>query len=94
MVPTVALPPAVPFTAQETPVLLVPVTAAEYWDDVPSVTLLAPEIAMVIVGVLPPLTVGGGVARATERLLDADGSAALVAVMVTLEDCGALAGAV
>jgi hypothetical protein len=63
-------------------VFVLPVTAALYCDDVPSVTLLEPLRAIV--------TVDGGAtgaaARATGRLCETEGLATLVAVMVTFED--------
>jgi hypothetical protein len=57
-----------------------PVTVAEYCDDVPNVTVVAPLKVSVTVG-------GGGVglARVTLRLRAIEGLARLVAVMVTWE---------
>jgi hypothetical protein len=66
-----------------------PVTIAEYCDDVPSVTVVAPLRVSVTVG-------GGGVgiASVTLRLRATEGLAMLVAVMVTLEYVGDFDGAV
>ena len=85
MEPVVAFPPAIPFTLQVTPALL-PVTVATYCDDVPSVTVAAP-VRVKVMG-------GGRAGRVTAELWATDGSATLVAVMVTFEDPGVFVGAV
>ena len=88
MEPTVEFPPAIPFTLQATAVLLVPDKIAVYWAEVPSVTLLAPVKVKVIAG-----GGGAGASKVTERLCEMAGSARLVAMMVTDDDFGAVAGA-
>ena len=88
--PTVAFPPATPFTLQVTSVFVLPVTVAVYCDEVPSVTLDAPLRATITGG---GTGVVGGTANATGRLCETDGLATLVAVIITFEDWGALAGA-
>jgi hypothetical protein len=66
-----------------------PVTIAEYCDDVPRMTVVAPLRVSVTVG-------GGavGAASVTLRLRATEGLAMLVAVMVTLEFVGDFDGAV
>jgi hypothetical protein len=83
MVPSTAFPPTTPFTLQVTAVFVLPVTAAMYCDEVPSVTVVAPSMATVTgsSGV-----VFAGVASATGRLFETVGVAALVAVIVTFGD--------
>ena len=88
MNPLAALPPVTPFTLHVTPVLLVPVTVAVYGDVVPSVTLVAPLTVTLTCGG------GGGAVSVTARLCETLESAMLVAVMLTLADCGMLPGAV
>jgi hypothetical protein len=88
MVPSVALPPVTPFTFQVTPVFELPLTVAAYCEDVPRVTLVAPLRVSVRRGG------GGAAARVTTRLCATDESATLVALIVTFEEPGALAGAV
>jgi hypothetical protein len=92
MVPTEASPPVIPSTLQVTPALVLPVTVAVYCDEVPSVTLVAP--LRVTVTDEPPPEGGGGEASVTARLCETEGSAILVAVIVTFEECGSLWGAV
>jgi hypothetical protein len=92
MVPTEASPPFTPSTLQVTPVFVLPVTVAVYCDEVPSVTLVAP--LRVTVTVVPPCGDVTGEASVTARLWETEVSAMLVAVMVTLADCGLLLGAV
>jgi hypothetical protein len=87
MVPFAAFPPATPFTLQFTAVFALPVMVAVYCDVVPSVTLVAP------LKVRPGVGGGGGVASVATRFCDTEESATLVAVMVTLDDGGSLAGA-
>jgi len=84
--PTVRFPPAIPFTLQVTPVFELPVTVAAYCDELPNVTEVAPLSVRV--------TVGGGVTSVTVRLRATEGSATLVAVIVTVKDPDTLAGAV
>ena len=86
--PTVPFPPADPFTLHITPVFELPVTVAAYCEDVPSVTVVAPLRESVTVGG------GGGATSATIRLRETVLSAALVAVIVTFEELGSIAGAV
>jgi hypothetical protein len=92
MVPTEASPPFTPSTLQVTPVFVLPVTVAVYCDEAPSVTLVAP--LRVTVTVVPPCGEVTGEASVTVRLCETEVSAMLVAVMVTLADCGLLLGAV
>jgi hypothetical protein len=68
-------------------VFVLPFTVAAYCDEVPSVTVVTPLRASVTVGV-----VGGS--STTRRVCATDGSATLVAMIVTFEDCGGFAGAV
>jgi Fe2+ transport system protein B len=82
-------PPATPFTAHPTAVFAVPVTVAVYCENAPSSTLLAPLIVIVS---------GDGVAAGaatsvTVTLCDVAMLFALVAVILTLEDAGIVAGA-
>jgi hypothetical protein len=89
MEPRVRLPPTTPLTLHVTLVSELPVTVAEYRDDMPSVTLIAPlRVSVTVRGG------GGGVVRVTARLSATDESAALVAVIVTCDDLGFVAGAV
>ena len=77
-----------PSTLQVTPVFVLPVTVAAYCDDWPSVTLVDPlRVKVTVVGVF------GCAVNVTVMLCDTDGSAALAALIVTLDDCGAAAGA-
>jgi hypothetical protein len=87
MVPSVAFPPATPFTVQVTPVFVLPFTVATYWDDVPQVTVVDPARVSVTLG-------GCGASRTTTRLCETAELATLVALMVTFDGCGAVAGAV
>jgi hypothetical protein len=89
MMPTVWFPPATPFTLQVTPLFELPVTVAANCEDVPSVTVVAPLRLSVRIG-----GGGGGATSATVRLPATDGSATLVAVIVTFEKPASLAGAV
>jgi hypothetical protein len=91
MVPSVALPPVTPFTFQVTAVFELPLTVATYREELPRLTLVAP-LSVSVTG--PPPGGGGGEVRVTARLCATEPSATLVAVIVTLELCGALAGAV
>jgi hypothetical protein len=88
MVPSVAFPPVTPFTLQVTRVFELPLTVAVYCEELPKVTLVAPLRVSVTVGG------GGGAAIVTTRLCATEGTATLVAVMVTFEVGGAVAGAV
>jgi hypothetical protein len=88
MKPYALSPPTTPSTLQVTPVFVFPVTFAAYWDEAPNVTLVAPLSVNVTAG-LPP-----GAASATERFCETDGSAKLVAVMVTLDHLLFVTGAV
>jgi hypothetical protein len=90
MEPTVAFPLAIPFTLQVTAVFALPVTVALYCDELPSVTVVAPSR---VSATDPSAVVFGGMASATGRLFETVGEAALVAVIVTFGDGGALAGA-
>jgi hypothetical protein len=67
----------------------VPVTVAAYWDDVPSVTLLAPLNASFTGG-----GGGGGATRVTARVRATAGLALLAALIITFDELGAVAGAV
>jgi hypothetical protein len=70
-----------------TAVFVLPFTVAAYCEDVPSVTVVMPLRARVTCGAF-------GGASTTERLCETDGSAILVAVIVTFEDWGGFTGAV
>ena len=95
MEPTVAFPLATPFTLQVTAVFELPVTVAEYCDTVPNVTLAGPLRTRVTAEPLPvPPGDCGGAVSSTARPSEAIGFATLVAVIVTFEAWGALAGAV
>jgi hypothetical protein len=95
MEPTVEFPPATPFTLQVTAVFELPVTVAEYGDTVPSVTLAGPLKTRLTEEPVPVPPGGcGGAVRRTARPSEARGFATLVAVIVTFEAWGALAGAV
>ena len=72
MVPTVELPPVMPFTFQVTAVLEVLVTVAVNWRVLPTRTLA-------LVGEIVTLTGGGGLVTVTEALPTAEGTAVLVA---------------
>lgn len=74
-----------PLTLHVTAVSEVPVTTAEYCEDAPSITVVAPERAMV--------TGFGAAASVTARLLDTEESAALVALMAICDEPGMVAGA-
>jgi hypothetical protein len=87
--PMVRFPPTTPFTLHITPVFELPVTVAAYCDELPNVTVAAPLRVRVTVG-----GGGGGVTSVTVRLRATEGSATLVAVIVTFKDPDALAGAV
>jgi hypothetical protein len=78
-------------TVQLTAVSLVPVTDATYAEELPSVRLVGPARARVMP--CPWSPDWGGAASATGRLLETAGLAALAAVIVTVEDCGAEFGA-
>jgi hypothetical protein len=87
MNPAAALPPATPSTAHITVLSVLPLTTAVYCDCVPSVTLLAPLIAIVT---------GDGVGAATSvtiTLCDVAVLFALVAAILMLDDVGIVAGA-
>jgi len=83
-VPTVALPPAIPFTLQVTAVFVVPVTVAVN-------CCVAPVTTEALVGLT--LTVTGST-TVTEAEADLVGSATLVAVTVTVAGEGTADGAV
>jgi hypothetical protein len=89
MKPQAAFPPATPFTLHVTPVFALPVTVATYCDEVPNVTAVAPVSVRVMTG-----GGGGGATSLTVRLRATEGSATLVAVIVTLDGPDVLAGAV
>jgi hypothetical protein len=94
MKPTVAFPPATPFTLQVTAVFELPITVAEYCDIVPNVTLTGPLKTRVTAEPLPVPPGGtGGVVRSTARPSETIEFATLVAVIVTFEAWVALAGA-
>jgi hypothetical protein len=82
--PAVAFPPAIPFTPQVTLVFVLPVTVAMYCDEVPRVTLLEPISVTVTADSWAGLC--GGAASAIGRLLETEGLATLVAVIVTFGD--------
>ena len=84
IVPTVAFPPAIPFTFQVTAVLEVPLTVAVNCFEVETAT-------DALVGDIDTET---GARMLTEELLITVGSAELVAVTVTLPPLGIAAGAV
>jgi hypothetical protein len=84
MNPTLAFPPAAPFTLQVTALSEVPVTIAAYCEEVPSVTLVAPSRSTVTADA--PVGALDCAASATARLCEAVGLATLVAVIVTCED--------
>jgi hypothetical protein len=65
---------------------------AAYCVDAPSVRLVAPLNVSVMVGPLPGVSTGS--TSETARLCETDGAATLVAVIVTLEEPGSVAGAV
>jgi hypothetical protein len=93
MNPTLAFPPATPFTLQASALSEVPVTIAAYCEEVPSVTLVAPSRSTVTTDAPVGVCDCDCAASATARLCEAVGLATLVAVIVTCEDCGALVGA-
>jgi hypothetical protein len=88
MEPMVRFPPTTPLTLQITPVFELPFTVAAYCDELPNVTVAAPVTVSVTTG-----GGGGGATRVTVRLRTAEGSATLVAVIVTFEEPGSTAGA-
>jgi hypothetical protein len=88
MEPTVRFPPTVPFTLQITPVFELPVTVAAYCDEFPREMLDAPVRVIVTVG-----GGGGGATSETVRLRITEGSATVVAVIVTFEEPGSTGGA-
>jgi hypothetical protein len=91
MVPTAAPPPWMPFTVQITPVFVLPVTVATYFDEFPSITLAAP---LRLTDTTGAGGVGGGAIRLTARLCDLEESATLAAVIVTVPVLELFAGAV
>jgi hypothetical protein len=84
IIPTVALPPAVPLTLQLTAVLEAPVTAAVNVCVIPTVTLMVAGVTDTVIG------------AATVTVADADFvvSAADVALIVTAAGAGTVDGAV
>jgi hypothetical protein len=86
MDPTLAFPPATPFTVHASAVLEVPVTIAAYCEEVPSVTLFAPSKSTVTTDAPWGVWDCDCAASATARLCEAVGLATLVAVIVTCED--------
>jgi hypothetical protein len=88
MEPMVWFPPTTPLTLQITPVFELPFTVAAYCDELPNVTVAVPVRVSVTVG-----GGGEGATRVTLRLRTAEGSATLVAVIVTFEEPGSTAGA-
>jgi hypothetical protein len=80
MEPTVLFPPATPSTVQITPVFELPVTVAAYCDELPKVMLVAPVRTSVTPG---PLGGTGAAVSATATPSETDGSATLLAVIVT-----------
>jgi hypothetical protein len=78
-----------PLTLHVTALSVVPVTTAEYCDDAPSITVVAPERAMVT------FASGGfgAAASVTAMLLDTEESAALVALIAICEELGMVPGA-
>jgi hypothetical protein len=91
MVPTAAPPPWIPLTVQITPVFVLPVTIAAYFDEFPSITLAAP---LRVTDTTGAGGVGGGAIRFTARLCDFEESATLAAVIVTVPVLELFAGAV
>ncbi len=87
MKPYALLPPTTPSTLHVTPVFEFPLTLAAYCDDAPNVTLVAPLNVSVTGGAAT------GAASATERFCETDGSATLVAVIVTFDHLLFFAGA-
>ena len=79
-------PPTAPFPLQITPVFALPFTIAVYCDEFPKVTLVVPVRVSVTTG-------GGGAASVTFRFRPTEESAMLVALIVTVEEPGAVAGA-
>ena len=68
---------------------VLPDTVATYCDEVPSVTVVAPvRLKVMMTGGL------AGATRVAARLWATDGSATLVALIVTFEDPGVFVGAV
>jgi hypothetical protein len=72
-------------------VFVLPLTVAEYCEELPSVTLAAP-VRVSVTG--PPPLGGVGVMRVMAIPCATEGSATLVALMVTFEELDAFAGAV
>ena len=80
MIPTLAFPPATPFTLQASAVSEVPVTIAAYCEEVPSVTLVAPSRSTVTADAPVGVWDCDCAASATTRLCEAVGPATLVAI--------------
>ena len=87
MMPMEVSPPTIPLTLQLTAVLLLPLTVALYCAEAFRTTLVAPLNVTVIFGG------AGGVVSVTVKPCETEGSAWLVAVIVTLEEPGSLPGA-
>ena len=81
-------PPTIPSTLQMTAASEVPVTTAEYCEEAPSMTVVAPESATVTLG-----GGGGGATSVTVKLRETEESATLLAVMVSEDERGIVAGA-
>jgi hypothetical protein len=81
-----------PFTLHFTAVFALPLTVAAYCEELPRTTLVAP-VRVRVTGPPPPGGVGG-VVRVMARDCATEGSARLVAVMVTFEEPGVFAGPV
>src|SRR5690242_13169820 len=93
MVPDAEFPPGAPFALHVTCVLLLPEMIAVYCAVAPSVTLFAPVRVRATLGGGGGGG-GGGAVNVTEMLWETEGSARLVPATVTIDDEGALAGAV
>jgi len=87
MVPMVALPPATPLIDQVTDWFWAPVTVAEYWLSVPTVSVDGPVTVMEVAGV------AGAACNATEMMPEIEELAALTAAMVTVPLDGIADGA-
>ena len=81
--PTVASPPAIPFTLHSAAVSELPVTVAVYCAEAPSLTVVAPLKDRVMGEPDPFPDVPADATNVTLRLSETDGSATLVAEMVT-----------
>jgi hypothetical protein len=92
-VPTAASPPAIPFTVHSAAVSELPVTVAVYCAEAPSLTVVAPLNDRVMGEPDPFPEVPAGATNVTPRLCETDGSATLVAAIVTWGAAGDFVGA-